>query len=168
MPSPLHKVPLGLLELLRLKTLGRAPDQFSDTVLPTVEALESYAAPELETTSGTAQVGGMVSHSSTITVGTFRWIWGVAGVLTMGAAPGTFVQWEVGFQTPGNAQPFVFGQGELRPIAAAAVIRFGAALPRPMVLRAGTAIFARVNGDGGGVDHTIQVVTPSVASAVLI
>lgn len=34
MPYPLHKSPRGLLGAFNLKTLGRAPTQFGDTVLP--------------------------------------------------------------------------------------------------------------------------------------
>lgn len=42
MPFPLVKHPRGLLGAFEMKTLGQAPPQFGDTVLPTTDVTELY------------------------------------------------------------------------------------------------------------------------------
>jgi hypothetical protein len=49
MPFPLHKVPLGLLGLLNLKTLGSNPNGFGEIVTPTADLRTMYGAPLHET-----------------------------------------------------------------------------------------------------------------------
>lgn len=157
MASPLHKTPLGLLELFRLKTLGRAPEVFGDTVLPVMPSREAYAAAEMQTASsaswGPGAINGVGGQGTLVTVASFMWIWGVSGQITLGAAPGTFITWEVGLNVPGTAQEWIFGCGDLRTVVAGETIRFGATLPHPVVLRAGSYYVARVHGDAAGADH---------------
>jgi hypothetical protein len=48
MPSPLQKVPIGLLGALDLKTLGLNPRFFGETVQPTFDVRDFYLLPQLE------------------------------------------------------------------------------------------------------------------------
>lgn len=171
MTSPLHKVPIGLLELFRLRTLGRAPDKFGDTVFPVVDGLETYAAAELQTALGQPNVGainGVGGLQQSTNVGTFQWIWGLGGVLTIGAAPGTFFTWHVGVLVPSTNSACILGTGELRPIGAGTTIRFGIALPRALVLRAGSAWFVEIHGDAAGADHSVTPASLFVPAANLV
>lgn len=168
MPSPLHKTPLGLLELFRLKTLGRAPDSFGDTVIPVVNALQAYAAAELQSAGSAGNVGainGVNGNTASVSVSSFQWIFGIAGHITLGAAPGTFITWEVGIILP---QSCTLGVGELRTVVAGEGHGFGVFLPQPLVLRAGGSWFARVHGDAAGADHSVEARALYVPAANLV
>lgn len=163
MPFPLHKAPKGLLELFRLKTLGGSPFQFGDTVQPTVDVDDFYAADVLfsaedvagaatgaiNTTAGLAVQGGPI-------IGPQR-IYGIGGLIIMGAAPGTFIEWAVGFVLPSFGFPgAIVGTGRRETIIAAQVIQFGSWVPK-LVLPPGAQMFVRLYGDAAGVDHELRL-----------
>jgi len=84
--SPLQKAPRGLLELFALKTLGRAPELFSNEVRPSVDVRDLYSADLV--TAQAAQTGG-AGVAATLTVPTGQ-VWLVDGLscdltLTVGA-----------------------------------------------------------------------------------
>lgn len=51
MPSPIQKAAGALLGVLELKTLGRAPSQLSDQVVPVIESTEEYLIANQDTAS---------------------------------------------------------------------------------------------------------------------
>lgn len=170
MSSPLHKVPTGLLELYRLRTLGHAPNEFSDTVIPTVESLEAYAAPEMQTVSTTPNIGAINAGriASIITVANFTWLWGIGANITMGAAAGTWLLIEVGVMIGQSQSLMTIASWDQRSPGATFSTSAGVLLPKPLVLRAGSQLYARVSGDAGGADHSLAVVIAQVPAANLI
>jgi len=96
--SPLHKAPLGLLELLALKTLGQQPSAFGDTVQPSLDVLELYAA---TTQTNTAETAGPQAFPfaivNTPTPGPQR-LRGLSGVVDVGANAGTQLRMYLGIR----------------------------------------------------------------------
>lgn len=89
MPSPINTLPLGLLDFLTAKTLGRNPAELADTVLPTLPLQQFYIAAQLERVqSAQFTVAAVGSTFSTMTVPNSE-IWLIdqctASTVTLGA-----------------------------------------------------------------------------------
>lgn len=75
MANPLQKSPLGLLGALALKTLGRNPDQFSSSVMPTMDVYDQYlATSELQMVVDTTNLTLTGETTKTFTVPTGK-VW---------------------------------------------------------------------------------------------
>lgn len=72
--SPLHKAPLGLMDLLALRTQGQNPILFGDRVTPMLDVLDFYTADAIRQTSN-ATAGEVAAASLTLTVDpAFVWL----------------------------------------------------------------------------------------------
>lgn len=162
MTSPLQKFPRGLLELFRLKTQGDAPNKFADTVQPVISGLPFYASDLLGSFQSSPSVGGinttngLTADASPLTDPQI--LYALGGVLTMGAAPGTFFEWWVQVNFPSLAAPasvIANGHVELSATSANDLMPFGFMLPQPLVVPPGTNYRVGVHGDGTGTDHSL-------------
>lgn len=164
---PLHKSPRGLLELFRLRTLGRQPDRFGDTVVPVVEVGEFYAA-DLKLVSTPALTTGAIGGagmSSTLTLtGPIR-VHAAGAVVVCGAAAMTNVTVTVEVLRQSPAGPPTLGCPLVSyffpAINAGARVGVGVPIGRSWVLLPGAAmgIIARISGTAAGADHTVQAST---------
>lgn len=69
MDSPLQKAPLGLLDILTLRTQGQMPTLFGDKVTPVLDVLDYYVADQIRQTSN-ASAGEVAASSVTLQVDT--------------------------------------------------------------------------------------------------
>lgn len=160
---PLHKSPRGLLELFRLRTLGRQPDQFGDTVVPVVEAGEFYAADLKLISTATATTGaiGGAGMSNTLTLtGPIR-LHAAGAVVICGAAAMTNVTITVELlrqNAAGTVLGCPLGCYFFPAINAGARIGVGVPIARSWVLLPGAsmAVIVRISGTAAGADHSIQ------------
>ena len=105
MPFPLHKTPVGLLELFRLRTLGAAPPQFGDQVVPVADISRNYGADlAVVGTSGTGPAALPLNVSTVATIPAR--ITQFAGRVTLGAAGGTQLRITVLWR-PRQTDPFI-------------------------------------------------------------
>jgi len=151
---PLHKAPLGLLELFRLRTLGANPNQFSDTVQPVTDVTDFYGADLFSAVAENGAAGAIgVGLVSAVSLNSRRYL-GFSGTLTVGAAAGTYLNLALGFTIQGVVVGLVSAQ--ITPIAAG-VYRVAVPNMRGLVLPPGHALTFNVNGNAAGVDHTPQI-----------
>lgn len=159
--SPLQKAPRGLLELLRLRTLGDQPYEFGSALEPGIDCTPFYASDLQKTLSFGPSVGSLVVvgglEFTAIPVNPIL-VYGIGGQLTLGAAPGTYVEWSVGLRLPqATAQPCILATGRKTALIAAQVIPFGSSLSVPIICPAGGAIYVQCKGDGAGADHSLLI-----------
>lgn len=148
----LHKVPAGLLDLLRLRTLGRAPDQFSDSVLATVESSNFYGADVMVVASDSGGAGA-VSRSVTGTAARPGRLFAMSGQITIGAAAGTALRLLLSFSPGPQFSSVIVAQEVWTPVAAG-VFCVSIVFPSPIVFLAGASFTFTTAGDAGGADHT--------------
>lgn len=155
MPFPLHKSPQGLLELFRLRTLGRHPESFAEIVSPTVDVAQFYGV-DLQVTE---QLGPPVVAALpilvTLTATSPGRLLQQSALATMGAAGGNEARVRVGYR-PNATSPFVDlgAQRILTPVAAASYSTVSIQ-SQPIAFPAGAQFFALLEGDAAGADHNI-------------
>lgn len=166
MSGPLQKSPTGLLELFELKTLGRAPTQFLDTVGVNIDALNFYGADRIFT-ADTAGAAGAIGQTLTVPTSFPRVFIGFSAGITLGAAPGAWLTLRLGIRVPGNASAlFMLAQTTLSgapPLVAGEFYEAVGMLPSPTLLPAGSSIVARSSGSAAGADHVLTIRTLSYA-----
>ena len=158
MPYPLQKSPRGLLELMRLRTLGEQPRLFSEQVMPVIESNPFYGADLLQVLSPTANVGAILNLASTQTMLNASGLRGLGAFLTIGAAPATNVtlMWSVVIGDPTGATEASLGSQFIAQAPATAALFCGLPLPL-LVLPPGTLCRCRVVGTAAGADHALRV-----------
>lgn len=157
MPFPLHKSPAGLLELLRLRTLGRQPGLFSEQVSSVVESTEFYAADLVINGSEDGAAGAINQTFLGAAAPTYRRYLGLSGQLIMGAAAGTVISVGIGFRSPAAAANVAWGTLNLNTPVAAMVYRVHAQFPIPLVLPPGSQPMIQTSGNAAGADHVLQL-----------
>lgn len=159
MPFPLYKSPRGLLEALKLRTVGKNPDRFSEMVQPTVDVLDMYTADVLFT-AAVATGAAAYPFNSTLDVAFTRRFLGVSASITMGAAPGTRLTIRIGVAVPSSSSPAVivaYGAQTAPFLVAGGNFSVFALFPRPLVLTAGCQIVTVAESDAAGADHQLSV-----------
>lgn len=155
MPMPLHKAPLGLLEIFRLRTLGRNPDEFGSQVIPVTDVTDNYG---LDLLSGVAEnaAAGVVSQflTSVVSANARRYI-AVSGNITIGAAAGTYLTMGIGYQLPNSPNFFYLNTTTITPVIGG-VYRIAAGIS-PLLLPPGHAVFFSTNGNAAGADHLLEL-----------
>lgn len=156
---PLHKSPRGLLELFRLRTQGSNPPRFGGEVVPVVEVGGFYSADLIFASNAAATVGSLANLTTTLTLTADLRCHAVCGELVIGAAAATGVSGHVSLRivTAGNTISAPLGSQVWAAIPAGGRVGFSAALPYPLMLRAGVALRAVVVGTAAGVDHSLTV-----------
>ena len=155
---PLSKAPDFLLSLLRLRTLGGQPNQFNEALLPVVESTEFYGSNLLVTGASPNAVQAFPANVVGDVGTTSRYL-GLGGIVTLGAAPGTFLHGTVFAQIPtsiNTAFP-LFPTVRVTGLAAAATYWFGGMFASPRVFPAGTRLSFVAASDAGGADHTFAL-----------
>lgn len=158
MPFPLHKSPRGLLELLRLRTLGQQPHLFGETVTPVTDVTEFYAADLKGAIAGTAVAGSLVTArvADLVLTSPVR-LHAISGDITAGAAALTNAFMSLGLVFNGvNGIGASLGGIFFPTILAGVPARWGVAFD-PIVLDPSVRLRITAWGTGAGVDHTIQV-----------
>lgn len=155
--QPLRKSPIGLLELLSLKTAGYAPDSIDLAVGASIDTRYHYAADILETQAGPQTIGSLAAGIvDQFTLPANVGLHAVGGALTVGAAGGTNLRIAVCINVKTLLVSIPIYETFVPAFAAAQVVEFGAALP-PWVIPAGCRIFARAYGTAAGGDHALNV-----------
>lgn len=152
----LQKAAQGLLGWFNLKTTGRNPPTFGDTVTPVVDIGDSYLVQgELDISQATAiATGATTSGNSTLTVpnGKFWRVLAVALQVTPnGADIGIAQDVSVRVLPPAGAgTPCVIASAVFPVAAAGAGLNshlWGLYLPRPLLLPSGWALLYQINLD---------------------
>jgi len=160
MSNPLHKAPSTLLmDLLRLRTQGKQPDEFGTSVLPTIDLLPFYASDLLANTA-TSSTGAMPLTVTTTALSIPLKMVGVAGRIQIGANAGTRIGATVGAFLPGPAAQggffplFQSSAGQGGTPFAGMEFWVGGKLPGPPVVFPPSAVLQlRVIGNQTGSDH---------------
>lgn len=152
---PLHKVPRGLLELLKLRTLGRSPDTISNTAIAVIESTPFYGA-DMQVAANETSSAAALSRTMTGTAANQGRLIAMAAEVVMGAAAGTQVRIALSY-SPGPQYPSVWVASTVitAPVAAASY-HLSALLPEPVVFGAGATFTVQVAGDAGGADHVVR------------
>jgi len=155
--NPLHKAPNFLLDLFRLRTQGKQPDEFGTTVGPVVDVHAFYAADLLKTSQTVGAAGAVASYTVTANTGSPIALVGLAAAMTVGAAGGTQLRITVGIALPtvssGAFFP-LFVQGFFNTPLAGQTYWHGGKLPGPkLVIPGGTHLQARFHSNAAGADH---------------
>lgn len=154
MSFQLAKVPLGFLELLRARTLGRAPTSCSDELQPVLDLRPFYAC-DIQLVTSSAPSLGALPISDVLTFTSNLGVRAVGTQLTVGAAPVTAGgNLEVGIIVGGVQQPI--GAHNFGVAAAGTVVGFGTPID-PAVFRAGVQFYAKAYGTAAGADHAITI-----------
>lgn len=168
MPFPLHKAPSGLLELLRLRTLGGQPNQFSEQLIGTIHANEFYASDLLRSGNQTGTAGafpraltGNVGAGITGAPGGPIALTHFAAIIVMGAAGGTQVRIRIGLDLPDSGPTSWVGHMVGAPAAAGGGYVAVAAFSPWLVVPAGTRFVANAESDAAGADHVLSFTTIS-------
>lgn len=158
MPYPLAKAPDFLLSLFRLRTLGAQPNQFSEQVIPVVDTTNFYGN-NLLVTGASPNVVQAFPANVVGDVGTTSRYMGVAGIVTIGAAAGTFLMGTVFAQIPNAGQTAfpLFPTLRFTGLAVASTVWFGGLFASPMVFPSGTRLSFVATSDAGGADHTFAL-----------
>jgi len=152
---PLHKVPLGLLELLRARTLGRAPDIFSNTVTPIVDATDFYAGDLLRSSTSAPTVGALANLTEDFLLTGPISLRALSGTVVVGAAGGTNLCISIGVSL--QLTFVTLAQFNWPVVAAAQICRVGIPIPGRYVIPPGASLFAQASGTVAGVDHSLSV-----------
>ena len=147
---PLQKAPRGILELLRLRTLGDNQNKFSDTLDASVDATNFYGA-DLQVVSTDSLVGAITRTVTSVATVPGR-ILGLSGICTIGAAAGTRLSMRISYAPNPSANPVVLGFDTRTPVIGAdfAVV---AAFSTPIVFLPGARWDFTTQGDAAGADH---------------
>lgn len=162
MPFPLHKSPAGLLELLRLRTLGASPNTLSEEVRPSFDSTEFYAADLKLLNDETATVGALAALDNVLLLTGPTRVHAIGGRLAIGAAAATNLVVSVGLRQTISGVRVGVGAWQFPAIAAGGIVNFGTHVP-PWVLPAASGVggawsaFAFVAGTAAGVDHSLSV-----------
>jgi len=154
--SPLQKYPGGLLELLSLKTLGKAPELFDDTVAPVIEVGELYGMDRLRTTSTAGAAGAVTGALQEIVDGPNRYR-AIGGSIGIGAAAGTWLVLGIGIRMPGVAGPVCWLNWAAFTPRIGVRFAVGGFLGEPLSLPSGAVIELETYGDAAGADHVRRV-----------
>lgn len=147
----LHKAPLGLLELFRLRTLGRNPSEFSDAIQGVADVTDFYGADLLQTVTETAGAGAITSGMSSTSSQFARRYVAISGQIQMGAAAGNYVHLRV--QATFGASTVCLASQHCAPLSAGQVFTVSAPVSRGIVLPPGHTLTLNISGDAGGADH---------------
>jgi hypothetical protein len=157
---PLHKVPAGLLSLLRARTLGTNPTELSGAVVAIINSTPHYGS-DLQVVDSFSPGAGAI-NASLVRSQTFpgRMI-AMSGRVTLGAAVGTFLRLRVQYSPgPSWAGVTLHTESYSAPLlAAGSTYEIGLALPEPIVFSAGALMTFEVIGDAAGADHVPTVRT---------
>lgn len=163
MPFPLHKAPSGLLELLRLRTLGGQPNLFSEQLLGTIRANEFYAVDLLRSgnTAGAAgafprSVAGVVGAGVTGAPGGPIALVSYAARCVMGAAGGTQLRIRVGIDIPDAGPTALVGAGVFTTPVAGGSYVVPVLFSPWLVLPAGSRFICDAESDAAGADHVLS------------
>lgn len=160
MPFPLHKSPRGLLELLRLRTLGAQPSLFSEGVQPVVVVNDHYAADLLVNSNHDLAAAAFPLVQTVTTAGVTRLMTFSVDV-TLGAAVGTYLALSIGLQLPSSSNPVSWYGYQLftAGLIAGEAYRLVANMPSPLILPSGAFLIAGASSNAAGADHVLSLRT---------
>lgn len=152
---PLHKAPLGLLELFNLKVLGKQPVDFGEIVQPTIDVRDFYGANLLDPSVSGGTTGALLNLRDTDVLIQPFGLRGLGARLTVGAAGGGDLSLSFGFEAP-NGDRCCLGTHSFATVFAGQVVEYG--IPLRQVWPAGTVLYASAYaGTVPGADHLLQV-----------
>lgn len=155
--SPLQKAPRGLLELLRLKTLGEQPNAFDRTVSPSIDITDFYANDVQQTFNVNNALAALPQTLTQPVTEPIR-VLAMAAEMTLGAAAGTRLQVRVGVRSPQNTSTVWFASENVTAGLAAGLSYVAVGiLSGPMVIPPGWTLVAHAVGDAGGADHQLSL-----------
>jgi hypothetical protein len=150
---PLHKVPRGLLELLRARTLGRSPDELANAVIANVDATEMYGS-DLCVVASDSGGAGSINRTVTGTSANMGRLLGMSGQVTIGAAAGTQVRLLLQYSPGPQFSAVIVADRVITAPVAAAVYAVSVQFPRALVFNPGATFTFTTSGDAAGADHT--------------
>lgn len=152
MPFPLNKAPRGILEILRLRTLGKNPQFFSEVAQAFIDTTEYYGA-DLLVSSSKALGAGAMTRTTQETYTVPGRLFAVSGVLIVGAAAGTQIRLSLSMTPPGSSADVGIGELIVTAPVIGASYQVSSRLPKPMVCLPGTVFNFSTAGDAAGADH---------------
>jgi len=151
---PLHKVPRGLLDLIRGRTLGLNPSELSSVVLAAIDATSMYGS-DLQVVASDALAAGAINRTITGSSTFPGRLLAIGGQIVMGAAAGTFLRLRISY-SPGPsflAVPLIEQTYTAPALVAGSVFTTGIQLPSPLVFPSGAQFTFSTIGDAAGADH---------------
>lgn len=156
MPQPLQKSPVGLLELLRLRVGGRAPEEFSTEVRAIIDAVEFYGA-DLKATRADTAAAAAFPLNFQVDLPEPRLLYGAGAIVFMGAAGATRLELQLYARFRPGANGWLIAGEKFGACAAATLVPVARLLGKPLLLPAGSQLHCVVQSDAAGADHTVQI-----------
>lgn len=161
MSGPIQRRPLGFLDALNLKSLGRNPEQTSDFVQPVYEMRHHYEADVLRQISASAAAvatRGFNKAPITVPSGEAWWVHNVGNLVTLAGGAVTDIFVGIGLQLQGGSFAQLLSGVRYAGLGAA-FDTVGAPLDLELVLPPASVIstYLGVLTGGGNVDVVTQV-----------
>lgn len=153
MPFPLHKTPVGLLELFRLRTLGAAPNLFGEQVTPVVDVTDMYGLDLLANVFENGPAGAIGVGLAAAQSANARRYQGFNAQITIGAAAGTWLTLAVGYSLIPGGTATMLASVSLTPIVGATYRVAAGAAMRGLLLPPGHNLVFLCDGNAAGADH---------------
>lgn len=142
----LQKSPLGLLGAYALKTDGRNPPEFGESVVPTTDVTDFYLQPQMELARDTATITGpAVGAAAELTVGEGElWrIWGASLFFVLAAGDAALLSApRLAILQPTAPEVLYLPLFTSTNVTGAHNRVFSSMLPRPLLMRAGLQLNA--------------------------
>lgn len=152
---PLHKVPRGLLEVIRARSLGFNPDGLEQAVRATLNATPMYGS-DLQVVATSSTAAGAVSQTLTGTAQFPGRLLAMSGELVFGASAGTVIRLYLAYSPGPSFQPVYVADRHIIPtVGATFPQRVTVLFPEPIVFAAGAQFIFTSQGDAGGADHVL-------------
>lgn len=151
----LDKAPIGLLELMNLKSNGAQLDEFDGTVQGSVDVFSFYGV-DRNFTADTPQAAAAFPLNGTVNVSFPRAFIGFGAQVTVGAAAGTRLDIRIAYKSNPNAPSIVVVQQRFTPFVGGFFDAYWQS-PFPLVLPPGGQWNVAAFSDAGGADHVLNL-----------
>lgn len=152
---PLSKTPRGLLELLRLRTGGKNPDEVSGTLVATIESGGFYGA-DLQTVTAGGPTVQAYPFASTVSMTRGGRLLGAELIVVVGAAAGTQHRLRVAYRPGAQFGGVTIAQTIVTAPAAGQIYSAFAPINPGLVFGVGAQFVFSAESDAGGADHSFQ------------
>ena len=150
----IQRAPVGLGSFFRIFG-GVGPVELNDKINGSVDLTDMYGSSLLQVTNDAAGAGIISRVVAGVAQAPGRLLH-MSGVAVLGAAAGTFLKVSLLFAPNGATPPATVGSTIITVgLVAAATVRFGAPLTKPIVFNPGAFLQVEFVGDAGGADHTL-------------
>lgn len=149
----LHKSPVGLLDLFRLRTLGKNPSEFGEAVQPVADA-QNYYGVDIQVVANNQSAPQAYPFAGTDSQTFAGRVFALSGHVVIGAAAGTRLQMQLGYRPTPQFQTIWLAEDVVTAgLVAGGTYFLTYTFPSPVVFPPGAAFMFSAQSDAAGADH---------------